>query len=223
VCGCVGVQGCGADGLCEVQLEGMSLLAGCRRCAAAAAIPGGACSVRCPALSTAAPQVLSSCYVPQGAGEGSDLRSGGALPNRRPCGHYQRGTGVQRHAQQRACWSLACQLPAALYLSCNLQCSAASVLVSQIAMLGGQVGEDGEDGIAAAQPAGPAPKHPVAKGKPSKPMGVDEFMDKGVGGAQLPRKRWVLWQAWRAAMSRAMLVCLCWPTFCRSQKRTAAC
>ncbi|KAL4856946.1 hypothetical protein ACK3TF_002648 [Chlorella vulgaris] len=64
-----------------------------------------------------------------------------------------------------------------------------TISAGQIAMLGGQVGEDGEDGIAAAQPAGPAPKHPVAKGKPSKPMGVDEFMDKGVGGAQLPRKR----------------------------------
>lgn len=47
-------------------------------------------------------------------------------------------------------------------------------------MLGGQVREDGEGG---------GGKHPAPKGKPSRPMGVDEFLDKGLGGAQLPRKR----------------------------------
>lgn len=51
-------------------------------------------------------------------------------------------------------------------------------------MLGGQVREDGEGGGGA-----PAGKHPAPKGKPSHPMGVDEFLDKGLGGAQLPRKR----------------------------------
>lgn len=28
------------------------------------------------------------------------------------------------------------------------------------------------------------------RGKPSKAMGVEEFLDKGAGGAVLPRKRW---------------------------------
>jgi hypothetical protein len=62
-------------------------------------------------------------------------------------------------------------------------------------MLGGQwkgdeEEEGGEEGGAAAPGPGPAPsKHPVPKGKASRPMAVDEFLDKGVGGAQLPRKR----------------------------------
>lgn len=55
-----------------------------------------------------------------------------------------------------------------------------AVSEAQIAMLGGQVREDGEGG---------GGKHPAPKGKPSRPMGVDEFLDKGLGGAQLPRKR----------------------------------
>ena len=54
-------------------------------------------------------------------------------------------------------------------------------------MLGGKVGEEGgEEGGAPG-----AGRHPAPKGKASKPMGVDEFLDKGLGGAQLPRKRCV--------------------------------
>ncbi|KAL4419696.1 hypothetical protein ABPG75_006794 [Micractinium tetrahymenae] len=55
---------------------------------------------------------------------------------------------------------------------------------AQIAMLGGHVKADDEEGGAAG-----AGKHPAPKGKPTRPMGVDEFLDKGLGGAQLPRKR----------------------------------
>lgn len=55
----------------------------------------------------------------------------------------------------------------------------------QIAMLGGQVREDEEGGAG----GGAGGKHPAPKGKASRPMGVDEFLDKGLGGAQLPRKR----------------------------------
>ncbi|EFN53831.1 hypothetical protein CHLNCDRAFT_136569 [Chlorella variabilis] len=63
-----------------------------------------------------------------------------------------------------------------------------TVSAAQIAMLGGQWG--GDEGVEEeAAGAGPSAKHPVPKGKPSKPMGVDEFLDKGVGGALLPRKR----------------------------------
>lgn len=72
---------------------------------------------------------------------------------------------------------------------CLLICGGACAL-PQIAMLGGQWG--GDEGVEEeAAGAGPSAKHPVPKGKPSKPMGVDEFLDKGVGGALLPRKRCV--------------------------------
>ena len=66
------------------------------------------------------------------------------------------------------------------------------VTAAQVAMLGGQwrpSAEDGADGS-------PAPQGPVLParlqqraGKPSKPMAVSEFLDKGVGGALLPRQR----------------------------------
>jgi hypothetical protein len=68
--------------------------------------------------------------------------------------------------------------------------------VLQIAMLGGNTGDDdgaeGQEGGGRQQGApgaAGAPRHPVPKGKATKPMGVNEFMDKGVGGAALPRKR----------------------------------
>ncbi|PSC70050.1 PHD finger 3 [Micractinium conductrix] len=65
---------------------------------------------------------------------------------------------------------------------------------AQIAMLGGHVKDDdtegAEEGGGMVGPGAPGPgKHPAPKGKPTKPMGVDEFLEKGVGGAQLPRKR----------------------------------
>ena len=61
-------------------------------------------------------------------------------------------------------------------------------------MLGGHVKDDdtegAEEGGGMVGPGAPGPgKHPAPKGKPTKPMGVDEFLEKGVGGAQLPRKR----------------------------------
>jgi hypothetical protein len=63
-------------------------------------------------------------------------------------------------------------------------------------MLGGNTGDDdeaeGQEGGGRQQGApgaAGAPRHPVPKGKATKPMGVNEFMDKGVGGAALPRKR----------------------------------
>ncbi|KAI7836123.1 hypothetical protein COHA_010002 [Chlorella ohadii] len=64
-----------------------------------------------------------------------------------------------------------------------------AVSAAQIAMLGGKVGEEEEDDGLPAAPGAAAPKHPVPKGKASKPMAVDDFLDKGLGGAQLPRKR----------------------------------
>ncbi|PRW33695.1 PHD finger 3 [Chlorella sorokiniana] len=64
-----------------------------------------------------------------------------------------------------------------------------AVSAAQIAMLGGKVGEEEEDEGLPAAPSAAAPKHPAPKGKPTKPMAVNDFLDKGVGGAQLPRKR----------------------------------
>lgn len=66
------------------------------------------------------------------------------------------------------------------------------ITAAQIAMLGGQwkpSADDGTDGGPA--PLGPSlPTHMQQRvGKPSKPMAVSDFLDKGVGGAQLPRRR----------------------------------
>ena len=69
-------------------------------------------------------------------------------------------------------------------------------------MLGGTAGGDAEDGggqeegtlPGAARPgggAGPGKGHPQPKGKATAAMAVDKFLEKGVGGAQLPRKRCV--------------------------------
>ena len=61
-------------------------------------------------------------------------------------------------------------------------------------MLGGQQWSDEAGGAeSAAQVGGPGPRPAENKGKPTKPMGVNEFLDKGLGGAQLPRKRCVPW------------------------------
>jgi hypothetical protein len=61
--------------------------------------------------------------------------------------------------------------------------------VLQIAMMGGKVpvSQAQEEEAAGAQGAGElkGPKAPT----PSKAMGVDEFLEKGVGGALLPRKQ----------------------------------
>lgn len=64
---------------------------------------------------------------------------------------------------------------------------------AQIAMLGGQwrPSADEESAPAPIGPAPPAGQRDSKSGRkgPSKAMGVSDFMDKGVGGAQLPRKR----------------------------------
>eukprot|EP00887_Chlorella_sp_A99_P000065 scaffold16.g65.t1 len=71
------------------------------------------------------------------------------------------------------------------------------VSAAAIAMLGGTAGEGREDGGAAPAggpgaarppPGGPGQQHGV-KGRATPAMAVDKFMEKGVGGAQLPRKR----------------------------------
>jgi hypothetical protein len=74
------------------------------------------------------------------------------------------------------------------------------ITAAQIAMLGGQWKPTADDGTDASPAAlGPAPPAHMQQqrmgllkqrmGKPSKPMGVSDFLDKGVGGAQLPRRR----------------------------------
>ena len=71
------------------------------------------------------------------------------------------------------------------------------VSAAQIAMLGGQwkpsADDDGDGGDAASPvvlgPAAPQRQQPPGAKKASRAMGVSEFMDKGVGGAQLPRRR----------------------------------
>lgn len=64
---------------------------------------------------------------------------------------------------------------------------------AQIAMLGGQwrPSADEETAPASIGPALPGGQHDSKAGKkaPTKAMGVSDFMDKGVGGAQLPRRR----------------------------------
>ena len=66
------------------------------------------------------------------------------------------------------------------------------ITAAQIAMLGGQWKPSADDGSDAGPAAlGPAPPAHMQQrmGKPSKPMGVSDFLDKGMGGAQLPRRR----------------------------------
>jgi len=58
-----------------------------------------------------------------------------------------------------------------------------SLLALQIAMMGGNV-EHMLDGSSEAVAGGKAARGPAAK-----PMPVTDFLDKGVGGAQLPRKQ----------------------------------
>lgn len=53
-------------------------------------------------------------------------------------------------------------------------------------------GSDDEAGGGGGAPGAKPPKDYKEKGKATKPMGVEEFLDKGVGGALLPRKRRVL-------------------------------
>ncbi|GAB4817253.1 hypothetical protein N2152v2_004299 [Parachlorella kessleri] len=70
-----------------------------------------------------------------------------------------------------------------------------AVTAAQIAMLGGQWGRtagggaNGEDGDGEEEGGGAPGAALPPKGKPTRPMGVEEFLEKGVGGAQLPRKR----------------------------------
>ncbi len=64
---------------------------------------------------------------------------------------------------------------------------------AQIAMLGGQwrPSADEADAPASIGPALPGGQDDGKQGRkgPTKAMGVSDFMDKGVGGAQLPRRR----------------------------------
>jgi hypothetical protein len=71
----------------------------------------------------------------------------------------------------------------------------AAVTAAQIAMLGGQWRPSADEDALNGHPSviGPSPHPAVQDGKKlnraSKAMGVSEFMEKGIGGAQLPRKR----------------------------------
>ena len=54
---------------------------------------------------------------------------------------------------------------------------------------GGGAGGEGDGEAAGGGPGAALPQGLKDKGKATKAMGVDEFLEKGVGGAQLPRKR----------------------------------